>query len=377
MKNIWIGVICFYLVLCVIPVQAQNSNDAGYFLTLKQKEQLIATGKIKDDQGRQYKILIVPGYQPPIRTGWKGLKKAKHNIGEFFHKRKYQSLATNSQKVLSWSYKKCLWKFTIRGAGNSWKHHFNKAASATDKRVFGWWMAYPWAVVRSAADNIGRIPTGLVITAGGTAGGLALIPSFYMIESPIKAAWNGGVVGVVVPTTGVAWNTLVTPPLALFGQKPTPARVDGFWVKQLDHREFSDEEAKLLALFGQELLKNTSLLEKEKENANQEFKEKQESLKKRLESTRTDWTAQIQKLNLQEEKIVKDIPLTGAFELLEQGQHQGNLLFKEIRNNRNKVKSALENDANLDKIASARILYLLSIYFPELLRDVATRLPSK
>jgi len=49
----------------------------------------------------------------------------------------------------------------------------------------------------------------------------------------IKGIWNGGVEGLALPATGLAWNTVVSPPLALFGQKPAKKRVDGFWVRSV------------------------------------------------------------------------------------------------------------------------------------------------
>jgi hypothetical protein len=361
------GAICLCIVFSIIPVQAQTSKDNGYFLSAKQKGQLIATGKIKDDQGHQYKILIVPGYQPPVQSGWVKIKKAKHNIGEFFHMRKYRRLKTLSREALSWSYKDCLWKFTLKGAGKSWTNNFNKAARVTKTKVFGWWLAYPWAIVRSTADNAARIPAGLLGTAGGTVDGLVLTPAFFIVDSPVKAAWNGGIVGAAVPTVEVAWNTAVAPPLALLGQKPTPARVDGFWVKQLDYRIFSEDEAKLWVQLGRELFKKAEPVQKERNRAEESFKVQQESLQKQMQEMWKDRAEQTKKFNLQDEAIVRDFPLTGPYESLEKTQHEGKLPSRVVRDNMNKIKSALENEPDLDKATRSRIIRLLSVYFPDLL----------
>lgn len=371
MKLFLVGAICFCLVFNVIPVQANNAGDDGYFLSLKQKGQLIATGKIKDDQGHQYDIMIVPGYQPPLRTGWKGLKKAKHNIGQLFHKRKYRSLKTRVKTILSWSYKECLWKFTLKGAGSSWKNNFKKASNTTKTRAFGWWLAYPWAVTLSAVDNAGRIPAGLIGTAGGTTTGLALTPAFSMIESPVKAGWNGGVVGLAVPAVGVAWNTAIAPPMAFLGQKPTPARVDGFWVKQLDHRELSDEDAKLWVQLGRELLKSTESLQKERESAEMQYTVKIKSLQEEISSMQKELAERRKAFDPQEEKIVRAFPLTGSYESLVQPHRREKLPSKLIRDNMNKIKNALENDPDLDQTARYRIMRLLNKYFPEAMPYVA------
>jgi hypothetical protein len=366
MKKFWACAICFCLVFSAIPVQAKNSGDDGYFLSMKQKGQLIGTGIIKDDKGHQYKVLIVPGYQPPITSGWKGLKKAKRNIGELFHKRKYRRLAKLSKDALKWSFKDCLWKFTLKGAGHSWKTNFSNAANATKRKEFAWWLAYPWAVVRSTADNIGRIPAGFAGTAGGTADALALTPAFYIANSPIKAAWNGGIVGLALPTAEVALNTAIAPPLALLGQKPTPERAGGFLVKQLDRSSFSDDEAKLWIRLGRELLKKAEPLEKERENAERRLKERQDSLQKQMQDLYKERSEQSKKFNSQEETIVRDFSLTGSYEPLAKTSRKGKSTDQVARDNMNKIRSALANETDLDQATRTRILYLLSIYFPEL-----------
>jgi hypothetical protein len=370
MKNALVFAICFCLVFCGIPVQAQNNSDKGYFLSLKQKGQLIATGQIQDKQGRRYEILIVPGYKPPIQSGGKGLKKAGKNFLEFFHAKKYRDLAKHSKDALKWSFKDCLWEFTLKGAAKAWKRDFKDATKTTKIRAFGWWLAYPWAAVRATADNAYRIPAGIIGTAGGTAGGLVFAPAYHMVDSPVKAAWNGGVTGLAVPAVEVAWNTAISPPMALLGQKPTPNRVDNFWVKEIKYKNVANhsigtDEAKLMIQLGRDLLKSTESLNKEKEAVRNEFDQRRQSLNKQMQDLRKEQSAQMQTLYSQEMKTIKEFPLTGVYESLGKTYGRGKYPPKIARENLDKLMSALGKESDLDKAARSRILSLLQQYFPE------------
>jgi hypothetical protein len=372
MKNVVVFAICFCLVFCGIPAQAQNTSDSGYFLSLKQKGQLIATGEIKDDQGRRYDIMIVPGYEPPLNSGWKGLKKSGRNLMEFFHAKKYRRLARNSKAALKWSFKDCLWKFTLKGAGKVWKRDFKDAAKTSQIKAFGWWLAYPWAFVRATADNAYRIPAGIIGTAGGTAGGLVLTPAYYMVNSPVKAAWNGGVTGLAVPAVKVAWNTAVAPPMAFLGQKPTPNRVDNFWVKEIKYRgvinqSLSEDNAKLMIRLGRDLLKSTESVDKEKETVRNEFDKRWKDLNMQQENLRREQSEQLQKFNSQETRIIRDFRLTSAYESLAKTYSQGKCPPNIAKENLDRLSRALNDENDLDKATRSRMLRLLQQYFPEAL----------
>ncbi len=226
----------FLLAALLLPlcVSAQEEpSDEGYFLTLKQKGQLIGRGRIQDAKDNWYDISICPGYTHPVQYGKKNMKQAGRNLKEYIQKKKYKNIRRHSGDAFDWAFKDRLHDYVWKGTGKEWKKNFSSAKTRTEKRVFGWWLSYPWAMMQSSMDNVVRIPTGLTGTALGAAWGGAVVPVAGMTDSSIKGAWNGGVEGIALPATGLAWNTVVSPPMALFGQKPAKKRVDGFWVRSV------------------------------------------------------------------------------------------------------------------------------------------------
>ncbi|MBL7076570.1 MAG: hypothetical protein ISS31_03765 [Kiritimatiellae bacterium] len=222
------------LVLCCAVSMVRAGEDEGYFLPLKQKGQLIWRGRVEGDDGTWYDIRIVPGYTPPARYGWRNLKQAGGNLGEYVGKKKYADMWDTTTDCFEWAYDDCLADFAVKGSGRAWKKYFKRAKKRVDKRVFGWWMSYPWAFMQSTVDNVVRVPVGLLGTAAGTVWGGAVVPGYHLANSGVKAVWNGGVEGVALPVVGVAWNTVSAPPLSLVGQRPAKARVDDFWVCVVD-----------------------------------------------------------------------------------------------------------------------------------------------
>ena len=228
-------ILCAVLVLsCVAGGALHAAENEGYFLPLKQKGQLIWRGRVEGDDGTWYDIRIVPGYTHPARYSWRNLKQAGGNLGEYFGKKKYSRMWDTTTDCFEWAYDDCLADFTVKGSGRAWKKYFKRAKKRSDKRVFGWWLSYPWALMQSTVDNVVRIPVGLVGTAAGTVWGGAVVPAYHVANSGVKAVWNGGVEGVALPVVGAAWNTVAAPPLSLLGQRPSQARVDGFWVCTVD-----------------------------------------------------------------------------------------------------------------------------------------------
>ena len=224
------------LALCATRSVAQSDSlvaDPGYFLSMKQKGQLIVKGQIQDNQGRWYDVWVVPGYREPATQTRRNLKRAGQDMAEYVQPEKYRDLVRESGDAFEWAYKDCLVDFTIKGVPRAWGRYLKAAKQRSDKRVFGWWFAYPWAVMEGTVNTGVRIPLGLAGTATGTAVGVAVVPAFYTVNSTVKAGWHGGVKALLVPGIAGSWNTVIAPPMALVGQKPAPSRVDGFWVKQL------------------------------------------------------------------------------------------------------------------------------------------------
>ena len=217
----------FLLAGWILPAQA---DDPGYFLSWQQKKQLTCLGRIQDSAGTWYDVWICPGYAPPARYAKEHLIRAGGNFGEYFEANKYQMLRKGSAACFDWALKECGLGFTVKGIPRAWGKHFSVAHERTQRRVFGWWLAYPWALMEASVETAFRGALGAAGTAGGVASGLAVVPAWHALDSAVAGTWNLGVNTIALPAVGLAWNTAVAPPLALAGQKPSEARVDGFWV---------------------------------------------------------------------------------------------------------------------------------------------------
>jgi hypothetical protein len=209
------------------------ANNSKYFLSWKQKGQLMSSGHITDESGTTYDVWIVPGYKKPIQKAGDSFLQAGGDFSEYFDSRKYKDLADDSGSSFRYAYEDCLNDIIIEGVPSAWGEYWSSANRRTERRVFGWWFAYPWALMQSTVDTIVRVPVGLIGTALWTVWGTVAIPSFYAVNSAVSGTWNGFVGGIVLPTTAVVWNTAIAPPMALLGQTPSPERVDGFWVSYL------------------------------------------------------------------------------------------------------------------------------------------------
>jgi hypothetical protein len=167
------------------PPSAGHSKveDQGYFLSWEQKGQLIGSGRIKDAEGIWYDVWVVPGYAEPAQETMTYLEKTGSDFGEYFGSKKYTDLGDASWDALTWGYEDCLTDFTIKGLPKAWDAYWSTAEQRTSKRVFGWWFAYPWALLESIVDPVVRIPLGLGGTAMGTVAGVAIVPSYYAVNS--------------------------------------------------------------------------------------------------------------------------------------------------------------------------------------------------
>ncbi|MEI6970315.1 MAG: hypothetical protein WCL44_02255 [bacterium] len=281
------------------PGQAGTSKpDSGYFLSLRQKGQLIWTGRIEDAQGVWYDVWIVPGYAPPARRTGTYLQRTVSDFAEYFQARKYHDLADDSGDVLEWAYDDCLTDFTVKGVPRAWKRYWSTANQRTRQRVFGWWLAYPWALLESTADTVVRIPAGLAGTAIGTICGITVVPGYHAVNSAAAGTWHFAVDAVLVPTVACTWNTLVSPPLALVGQKPAPSRADGFWLKQLGENELHASSAALtpitskdveaLAAWGRLLVTVSQPFEDRRRVLREQAQAEHEAIYRRLQQAEAD-----------------------------------------------------------------------------------------
>ena len=183
------------------------------------------------------------------------------------------------------------------------------ARERTQHRVFGWWLAYPWAFLESTVETVFRGALGTVGTAGGLVSGAAIVPAYHALDSAVAGVWNLGVNTIIIPVVGVTWNTVVGPPLALVGQKPAESRVDGFWVtivapgQAAGARKLTQEEIRLLSQWGLLLLKETEPFDQKQRELKRQAAEQEAALRRSIQEQRA--AADRQVAVLQGEKMAR------------------------------------------------------------------------
>lgn len=207
---------------------------AEYFLDARQKGELISRGEITGRDGAQYNVWIVPGYVGPAQGAAKGWRAAGKDLREYGDSGLYRKAGRHSGDTFRFARRDILKEFAIVGTGRTWVDSFSAAGQRVDKRVFGWWFAYPWAVIEATGVSALRVglglPTGLAVGAGG----VTVLPAVEVMLPALMAGYHGTVEGTALPLLGASWNTVVAPPLALLGEQPSPERADGFWMKRID-----------------------------------------------------------------------------------------------------------------------------------------------
>ena len=257
--------------LIISGLCASAADDEGYFLSCSQKGQLIWRGQILGDDGNWYNIRLVPGYVAPSKCAWEGWGDAGDSFGEYFESRKYKEIGKDSGDAYRWAFEDCIYKFMIKGVPEAWSDYFGAAGEKVEKRIFGWPMAYPVAFFQSLGDNIFRIPAGIVGCALGTTAGTVIVPGYHMMDSSFKGAFSFIGPGMILPISGYTWNTIVAPPLSLTGQKPSEARIDGYWVTKMSQAEFEardrsmdDADMKQISEWGRILSDNLGRYDEER-----------------------------------------------------------------------------------------------------------------
>jgi hypothetical protein len=336
-----------------------NAEDEGYFLSLKQKGQLITRGRIQDADGNWYDIMICPGYIQPIDYSKKNLKQAGNNLTEYFTSKPYKSIKKHSSDAYEWAFEDCLQEYVWEGTGKAWKKNFSAAKKRVDRRVFGWWLSYPWAVMQSSVDNVVRIPAGLTGTALGTVWGTAVVPAGTLAAPAVEATWNGGVEGVALPASGLIWNTAASPAMALVGQTPAPERVDGFWVRNVSsgstyNPKTEDFEA---------LLQWGTLLRDELADYQTQRTVVNATLNTRLDELREE-QARAQDAAAQQQQEIADKEEEWVAQLQQSAAPQKLWSRKDVKSNRTAIQEYLEQQTDLTASERNQILRLLSTYPP-------------
>lgn len=285
----------FKLLFLFLLIGFNLNADESYFLDFKQKGQLIGKGRVQDKNGIWYDVWITPGYIYPVQKGKKNIKQSGENMAEYFSKKKYKDLVKTSKDCYEWSYKKSLRDFTFKGARKSWKKNLSDAKGRVDKRVFAWQLAYPWAVLKSSVDNIIRIPVGVAGSTVGVSVGTVGVPAYYLTNSSAKASWNFAVEGLALPAASMTWNTVASPPLAMVGQKPSPQRVDNFWVVMID--EDKERFAEKMSVLAIELKRVSKTEDSEIQEIKEKYNREKEKLYERLKQLEEEKKDAIKKLN--------------------------------------------------------------------------------
>lgn len=355
--------ICILLTALLLPLCApalSETSEKGYFLSLKQKGQLLGRGRIQDTADNWYDIYICPGYTYPVQYGKKNLKQAGRNLKEYVQKKKYKKIRRHSGDAFDWAFKDCLYEYVWKGTGKEWNKNFSAAKKRTKKRIFGWWLSYPWAIMESSIDNIVRIPVGLTGTVLGTLWGGAVVPVAGMTDSAIKGAWNGGVEGLALPATGLAWNTAISPPLALFGQKPAKKRVDGFWVRSVSSGKNyhpSEKELSALIAWGTLLQRELSIYKEQRDTLSKNTSAQMKALYEEQKQLRQAESTERSRITRQERARAEE--LLSSSEI--QDQKWSSL---DVKENLNAIRRQLEKQSALSNAEQSELLRLLRKYPP-------------
>lgn len=291
MKNlIRIGAVVVFLLACKVVAE---ENDQGYFLSFSQKMELIGRGEITDSKQNVYDVWLCPGYVYPTEfardEGW---IKGTEAFGEYFQAKKYRDLADRSGDCFEFAWEDCIEDGLIEGLPQAWSKYFSQASERVEKRVFGWFMAYPTAFVQAFGDNIFRIPITITGCVFGTTAGAVAVPGYYALNSGIEGTGRYLVPGTLVPLSGYTFNTLISPPLSLLGQRPDESRVDDFWVtmtpaekvaaRKLQSVPLTDEEMASYAEWIQATRNQLEPFDKQSETLKADYQVKYRELQNKL-----------------------------------------------------------------------------------------------
>lgn len=231
-----------FLPLCFANTTAHAAQQsAPYFLSWSQKGELIKSGYINNDNV-WYNVHLVPGYTGPRRYSAEHWSEAGNDLSSYGAAGMYRDLYRTSREAFSWGTKSSMLGYAINGSSEAWRKYLFSAQNQTRRRVFGWWLAYPWAGFKGALNTGWRYLAGTTGMVGAYASGALIVPSYYVLEPAVAATWHAGFDGVALPLTASAWNTVISPPLAMLGQRPAPERVDGFWVSIIKSPHHQVEE---------------------------------------------------------------------------------------------------------------------------------------
>lgn len=218
----------------VVATSLSLPARADYFLDAPQKGELISRGQITGQDGALYNVWIVPGYVGPAQDAVAGWRQAGDDLAEYGNGKTYRNALKHSRDTFRFARRDILREFVFTGTGRTWSESFSAASARVDKRVFGWWFAYPWALLEATSVSALRVGVGVPTGVAVGVGSVSALPLLELSLPTLKAGYHVTVPGLAVPLVATSWNTVIAPPLALLGEQPSPERADGFWMKRID-----------------------------------------------------------------------------------------------------------------------------------------------
>lgn len=216
-----------------------GSAHAGDWLRGEQMGDVIMHGQVTGADGVRYDVWIIPGYVGPLREAAKGWTEAGRALGDYADAKLYADIYDVGKEMVSFGRKTMISEFALKGTSEAWSSAFAAAGERTERRVFGWWFAYPWALIEATGESALRLAIGIPggITAGAL--GVTAVPVAGMFWPLGKSFYHLTVQGIALPIVAMSWNTVIAPPMALARNQPTEARADGFWMKRLGPSELA------------------------------------------------------------------------------------------------------------------------------------------
>lgn len=159
----------------------------------------------------------------------------------------YRKLGNTSRRWLRFAGNDLLQEFALAGTGTAWTEALDTASQRVNRRVFGWWFAYPWAVIEASTESLLRTGIGIPGSALTAVGSFTLVPAAYFVTPAVMSAGYAAIPGTALPLVATTWNTVIAPPLALAGEQPAPERADGFWMKRINDPAEDNIRARLVA----------------------------------------------------------------------------------------------------------------------------------
>lgn len=232
--------LCALLLLAAVPVHAEE-----YFLDGAQKKELLMQGRITGRDGAAYDIWIVPGYRLPWRQVDQGWSAARRDLADYGRPAYYSDMLDSSGDVMRFARRDVLANFALTGTRTSWQNVTATARERVQRRVFGWWFAWPWAAIEGSAQSVVRVGGGIPGSMLIWAGGAVITPAGFLAYPAVMSSAHALGQGALLPLAAASWNTVIAPPLALAGQQPAPERADGWWMKRLADPAEADIRARL------------------------------------------------------------------------------------------------------------------------------------